>query len=205
MSRDELPQGSLNKDALIPQLQDAIDFMLCFCNAGESMEMANFKKRFSARYEQQEVPLIEALDTELGIGFYVKSSSAPNPLLNTVSPQFKSNGNSSIQLTPLSRLLLKKLVESGGSNIIELGKDDLKDAPKSSSLPPVTMAAMFSIVGIDKDSGDYKLKGLHFFGSSAGNMLGRFAGGDVRIYEITKQVAIISCYFHKLLFIIYFF
>lgn len=185
----ELPQGSLNKDALIPQLQDAIDFMLCFCNAGESMEMANFKKRFSARYEQQEVPLIEALDTELGIGFYVKSSSAPNPLLNTVSPQFKSNGNSSIQLTPLSRLLLKKLVESGGGNIIELGKDDLKDATKSSSLPPVTMAAMFSIVGIDKDSGDYKLKGLHFFGSSAGNMLGRFAGGDVRIYEITKQVA----------------
>ena len=185
----ELSQGKLNKDLLIPQLQDAIDFMLCFCNAGESMEMADFKKRFSARYEQQEVPLIEALDTELGIGFYIKSSSAPNPLLNTINPQFKSNGNSSILLTPFSRLLLKKLVESDDCHIIELSKDDLKDAPKSSSLPPITMAAMFSIVGIDKDSGDYQLKDLHFFGSSAGNMLGRFAGGDVRIYEITKQVA----------------
>lgn len=185
----ELSQGKLNKDLLIPQLQDAIEFMLCFCNAGESMEMANFKKRFSARYEQQEVPLIEALDTELGIGFYVKSSSAPNPLLNTINPQFKSNGNSSILLTPFSRLLLKKLVELDDCHIIELSKEDLKDAPKLSIPPPPTMAAMFSIVGIDKDSGEYQLKGLHFFGSSAGNMLGRFAGGDVRIHEITKQVA----------------
>lgn len=185
----ELSQGKLKKDLLIPQLQDAIDFMLCFCNAGESMEMADFKKRFSARYEQQEVPLIEALDTEMGIGFYVKSSSAHNPLLNTINPQFKSNGISSILLTPFSRLLLKKLVESDDCHKIELSKDDLKDAPKSSSLPPITMAAMFSIVGIDKDSGDYQLKGLHFFGSSAGNMLGRFACGDDSIYDITKQVA----------------
>lgn len=185
----ELSQGKLNKDILIPQLQDAIDFMLCFCNAGESMEMADFKKRFSARYEQQEVPLIEALDTELGIGFYIKSSSASNPLLNTINPQFKSNGNSSVSLTPFSRLLLKKLVESGDGHIIELNKDDLRDAPESSILPPITMAAMFSIVGIDKNSGDYQLKGLHFFGSSAGNMLGRFAGGDDRIHDITKQVA----------------
>lgn len=185
----ELSQGKLNKDTLIPQLQDAIEFMLCFCNAGESMEMADFKKRFSARYEQQEVPLIEALDTELGIGFYVKSSSAPNPLLNTIDPPFRPNGNLNIQLTPFSKLLLRKLVESRGGHIIELSKEDLKDAPKLSIPPPPTMAAMFSIVGIDKDSGEYQLKGLHFFGSSAGNMLGRFAGGDVRIYEITKQVA----------------
>ena len=185
----ELSQGTLNKDTLIPQLHDAIDFMLRFSSAGEGMEMANFKKQFTARYEQQEVPLIEALDPEVGVGFYVKSSIVNNPLIAGIQPPMSQKSYSSIAITPLSKILLRKLVETNGKGVIELKKEDFQIEPHPITKLPLTMAAMFSIVGIDGVSGEYKLQGLHFSGSSAANMLGRFTGGDDGIYDITKQVA----------------
>lgn len=185
----ELSQGRLNKDTLIPQLQDAIDFMLRFCSAGESMEMADFKKRFSARYEQQEVPLIEALDPEVGVGYYVKSSIVNNPLIAGIQPPISQKSYSSMPITPLSKILLRKLVASSGKGVVELEKEDFKIEPQPITKLPLTIAAMFSIVGIDDMSGEYKLQGLHFSGSSAANLLGRFASGDKNIHGIVKQVA----------------
>lgn len=185
----ELSQSRLNKDTLIPQLQDAIDFMLRFSSAGESMEMTDFKKRFSARYEQQEVPLIEALDPEVGVGFYVKSSIVNNPLIAGIQPPISQKSYSSMPITQLYKTLLRKLVESSGKVANELTKEDFQIEPQPITKLPLTIAAMFSIVGVDDVSGEYKLKGLHFFGSSAANMLGRFAGGNKNIYGIVKQVA----------------
>ena len=185
----ELSQGCLNKDTLIPQLQDAIDFMLRFSSAGESTEMANFKKRFTARYEQQEVPLIEALDPEVGVGFYVKSSAVNNPLIAGIQPPISQKSYSSLPITPLSNILLRKLVESSGKGVIELKTEDFKIEPQPVTKLPPTMAAMFSIAGVDDASGEYKLQGLHFFGSSAANLLGRFAGGHYEIRKIVQQIA----------------
>lgn len=185
----ELSQGMLNKDTLIPQLQDAIDFMLHFCNAGESLELANFKKQFTARYEQQEVPLIEALDPEVGVGYYVKSSIVNNPLIAGIQPPISQKSYSSIAITPLSKILLHKMVGSNEKGVIELKTEDFKIEPQPVTKLPLTMAAMFSIAGIDDMSGEYKLKGLHFSGSSAANLLGRFASGNKNIYVIVKQVA----------------
>ena len=185
----ELSQGRLNKDTLIPQLQDAIDFMLRFCSAGESMEMADFKKRFSARYEQQEVPLIEALDPEVGVGYYVKSSIVNNPLIAGIQPPISQKSYSSMPITPLSKILLRKLVASSGRSVIELRKEDFQIEPQPITKLPLTIAAMFSIVGVDDVSGEYKLQGLHFSGSSAANMLGRFAGGYHDIQKLVQQIA----------------
>ena len=185
----ELSQGTLNKDTLIPQLRDAIDFMLYFCNAGESLEMANFKKQFTARYEQQEVPLIEALDPEVGVGFYVKSSIVNNPLIAGIQPPISQKSYSSIPITSLSKILLHKMVGSNGKRVIELRKEDFLIEPEPITKLPLTLAAMFSIVGVDDVSGEYKLKGLHFSGSSAANMLGRFAGGYHDINKIVQQIA----------------
>lgn len=185
----ELSQGCLNKDTLIPQLQDAIDFMLRFSSAGESTEMANFKKRFTARYEQQEVPLIEALDPEVGVGFYVKSSAVNNPLIAGIQPPISQKSYSSLPITPLSNILLRKLVESSGKGVIELKTEDFKIEPQPVTKLSPTMAAMFSIAGVDDASGEYKLQGLHFFGSSAANLLGRFAGGHYEIRKIVQQIA----------------
>ncbi|MBR6489891.1 MAG: lantibiotic dehydratase family protein, partial [Muribaculaceae bacterium] len=185
----ELSQGRLNKDTLIPQLQDTIDFMLRFCSAGESMDMADFKKRFSARYELQEVPLIEALDPEVGVGYYVKSSIVNNPLIAGIQPPISQKSYSSMPITPLSKILLRKLVASSGKGVVELEKEDFKIEPQPITKLPLTIAAMFSIVGIDDMSGEYKLQGLHFSGSSAANLLGRFASGDKNTHGIVKQVA----------------
>ena len=184
----EMSQCRLNKESLIAQLQDAIDFMLHFCSAGESVEMSSFKKRFTARYEQQEVPLIEALDPEVGVGFYVKSSIVNNPLIAGIQPPILQKSYSSMPITPLSKILLRKLVESSGKGVVELEKEDFKIEPQPITKLPVTMAAMFSIAGVDDVSGEYKLKGLHFSGSSAANLLGRFASGDKNMHGIVKQV-----------------
>src|SRR5262249_16075060 len=44
-------------------------------------KLASFRAAFAARYGRREVPLLEALDSEVGIGFADGSDSVVSPLL----------------------------------------------------------------------------------------------------------------------------
>ncbi|MCD7978474.1 MAG: lantibiotic dehydratase family protein [Tannerellaceae bacterium] len=69
--------------------------------------MDHFKKRFSARYETQEVPLLKVLDPDVGIGYdLVAQTIGENTLIDDLS--FKEEGNPEPFLTAYERELLKK-------------------------------------------------------------------------------------------------
>ena len=47
---------------------------------------ARFVERFTARYEQAEVPLVDVLDEEIGIGFSASDDPGGEPLLVDIGP-----------------------------------------------------------------------------------------------------------------------
>jgi len=64
------------------QLQETIDFLNKFFPKGENSNLKKFRENFYKQYETTELPLLEVLDTETGIGYISKDTSGVNQLLD---------------------------------------------------------------------------------------------------------------------------
>ena len=97
----------------VARIARLIDFLAKIAPAGEHSDLQKFTRAFRERYEDSEVPLAEALDGELGLGYPVGSGGGDvSPLIDDlVFPVRYPNGASGPQ-TPLDRVLFRKLVEN---------------------------------------------------------------------------------------------
>lgn len=151
----------------------------------------DFCKRFKARYQDCEMPLLEVLDPNVGIGYSVLSDTVPNPLADGFVLPRRQVMQGPIINCPLYKLLEQKLFEfnSYEKDRIEITDEDVADFNSVEDHLPLSVAAVFSIVDHDCKRDEYRLQGLHFNGASAGNLLGRFTGGDKEIETIVKTVS----------------
>lgn len=151
--------------------------------------LENFKKRFQERYEEQEIPLLEALDPDVGVGFIVEEDKISSRLIGGIRlPAGKSIP--ALSLTPSTRLLLNKLYEydTSDSGFIEITDNDIAQLDCSFNDLPLSMSAIFKLHDYDSCKREYLIGGLHFTGSSGANMLGRFADGNLEIRKIVESV-----------------
>lgn len=151
--------------------------------------LENFKKRFHERYEEQEIPLLEALDPDVGVGFIVEEDRIPSRLIDGIRLPTGKN-SPSISLTSLVKLLLAKLQEydSADGSFIEITDKDISTMECGFNDLPLSMSAMFKLLDYDSHKREYLIGGLHFTGSSGANMLGRFADGNEQIMKIVDSV-----------------
>lgn len=152
----------------------------------ENTLLNNFKKRFISRYEEQEVPLMEAIDSESGIGYPQNESKVYNPLIADLHLPTRHTSTIGV-MSRLSRLLMNKIANSVNRSCIVISDEDIKDFPDyPMSDLPVTVAAVFKMVS-DFDNRQL-MDGLFFTGISAANLLGRFAYGDSAVRQIVSDV-----------------
>jgi lantibiotic biosynthesis protein len=150
----------------------------------ERENLKRFIKRFVDRYETQEVPLLEALDTETGIGYLENQGMIINPLIQDIQlPQ--NQADRTILWVNSEKWFLGKLQKSNEERCfeIEITDKDLTNFPEAdySDLPP-SFSVMFRVVDGEK----VYLESCG--GSSAVNLLGRFAEGNEEILEISKSI-----------------
>ncbi len=150
-------------------------------------ELDNFKEKFYQRYEDLEVPLLAVLDNETGIGYTVSSGDS-TPFVDNILLPSNQKEEGKVTWEQWEQYLMTALERCSTQNIDVLKLTDkifAKPELKSnlSTLLPDTMSVMFSHVAEDK------LMFHNVGGSSAGNLLGRFAGGNSQIMEIVKDIA----------------
>jgi len=147
-------------------------------------ELLEFKSRFLERYEDREIPLLEALDADLGIGYGVSPTDfhERNPLIKGLKLKSfdgsKKTGNSSYQ-----NLLLNKFILSNKLDLFEvrLSKDDLRslDIDKSNLEElPKSLYAIGNLIAKDcslMDNGDFMFNLAACGGPSAIPLMTRFA------------------------------
>lgn len=181
-------EATLSK-SLQRTLQQAFKFLCRLSTGSINNNLADFTRRYVARYQDAEMPLLEVLDPNIGIGYTVRNDILPNPLIAGLNIQV-GNMSNNIAICPLFRLLLKKVFNfnPNENNCIELTDDDVKDFVSVENNLPLSLAAVFSITEYDATKDEYKLGGIHFCGSSAGNLLGRFASGDDGICRMVKEI-----------------
>lgn len=145
-----------------------------------SQSLSRFREDFTKRYESREIPLVEALDEEIGIGF--GSSSENTPLLKDVA--VFSPARNSGEYSPRQDFLLQKLCHAlqSGSKEIELTKDDVEKLSSKSPPPlPDGIETIVTLVAKSTESlnkGDFKIIWNGASGPCGARMLGRFCHAD---------------------------
>ncbi|MFN7913087.1 MAG: lantibiotic dehydratase [Bacteroidota bacterium] len=179
-------QSTLDQELQV-KLKEAIILLDKITPKYQNHNLTEFKKRFVDYYEDSEVPLLIALDSEAGIGYPNKNNDGINELAQTVYAQSISNENKikwNHQQSCLLRLIFKALIQN--KKVVEISELDFEgvDFSKDSVLP-TTMSIIFNVI----DNHTNKIKLSSFGGSSAINILGRFAIGDDRINETLIDLA----------------
>ena len=159
-------------------LAEAVDLLHRVTPVGDDGAMRRFKDAFAQRYEDREVPLMEALDEEMGIGFDPSTHPAADesPLLDGLDlGGAEGDGIFTARDATLLDLLLR--VRERGSDRLELDAGTVERLATAAPLPlPDALAVMASML-----EGGMEITSIH--GPSGAQLLGRFCHGDARLHE----------------------
>ena len=166
---------------MIQLLTEAIDLLHRLSPGYQDAALSRFKTEFAARYEDREVPLMEALDEEMGIGFDRSAHPAADesPLLTGLDLGGVAGDH---VFTARDAVLLDLLMRSrdSGAETIELQADSISRLSTATPLPLPDALAVFASV---LDDG-VEIHGVT--GPSGAELLGRFCHGDARLHEAVR-------------------
>jgi thiopeptide-type bacteriocin biosynthesis protein len=165
-------------------LSAAITFLDKFSPGGENGNLKKFKENFYNQYENAELPLLHVLDTETGIGYTGKDSAGVNKLLDDLFIPGKPASSYDIKWNKQQEILQSRLLTATQENLytVEFTDEDVKDSTNGSATLPDSLPIMFRVVDAEK----IYLQSCG--GSSAANLLGRFAHGDEKIHDIIRTI-----------------
>lgn len=182
MTHNTLSQNATN------QLSTELNELADLYRVGVPPDLQAFIKRFVERYEGQEIPLLEALDSEAGLGYGPAASSKTShtPFVDSVRTPRKP-GTPQVSWTAYRQLVFRKFQERPAHSTapVVLTESDLAAlvATKPTKLP-ATLFAMGSFVAADAaalDRGEFQFQLVSCAGPGAMPLLARFAHADARL------------------------
>lgn len=168
----------------ITELKEAVDVLNKLSTIPSETNLTKFAQAFTERYEDKFIPLSLVLDPDIGIG-YIQNNNAGdvNPLADDLFLPMKESKEQQFRFNVVQSMLLKKLKEAIALNKteIEIDKDELKDFKSDWDNTPLTFSTMVELLG---DNFLIRTAG----GTSAVNLLGRFAYADKEIEKLCFQI-----------------
>ncbi|HEY9261125.1 lantibiotic dehydratase [Chitinophaga sp.] len=164
---------------------------------GIPTDLQTFKQQFLQQYDQREIPLMMALDSESGIGYGIVSGddSSYTPLIDDlVMPAGKNKDmlhwNAQTKFV-WQQFLLAQQQQATVIHITDADLDELTAAVDAPVLPPF-LSVLGSLLAPDAaalDRGDFQLLLKSCNGPNALALLGRFAAGDPALQARLKTFA----------------
>ena len=177
-------------------LQEAVLLLAKLPITGEFSLLNKFREAFQERYESQEIPLLQVLDAEIGIGYPVdeRQSSDNSPLLKEVFIPGNARESSEQAWSNWQQFLFEKYCSALQNNqmLIHLDEESLEPLFDPAALPLpsslYSVGRLFAPSAEAIDQGNFTILHRISSGPSAGNILGRFCHLDQRLEEAVKQV-----------------
>lgn len=186
--------GLTLSDAVATELVRAIEALHRIYPQLGDTEIDRFRNDFRERFEDREVPLVLALDEELGIGFGpgAGASAEGAPLLAELPPAVSGDERPDSWYRRDAHLLSLLLdAHVNGAKEISLTEADLKALanPAPPALPDaVGVAAAVAAASPEAAAnGDFRLLFFKASGPSGVNMLGRFCHIDPAIEDVVRR------------------
>lgn len=175
---------------ILNEVKLAMTFLNKVTSSIKNETLSQFQQDFFNRYEEKEVPIMEALDLELGIGYPSrKNNGDPSPLIDDlILPQIKMQKKNTFNV--IQSILYNKTIECLSQKKIEIEftDDDVKDfSPNWDDLPP-TIYTLFEIIRNNPD--DILIKLDFCSGSCGANLLARFSHADDGIAKFVEDIVL---------------
>jgi lantibiotic biosynthesis protein len=153
----------------------------------DNTKLSEFKKRYFERYESQELPILKALDTETGLGYGDAGKSNNTPIADGLILPESKEGNIKFSQNSFQQFLFNEFLKANKSDDFEviLTEKDLQQFATNNPKTAPSTSIMFRLTG-DENVPIY-VEGIS--GSSAVNLLGRFAHADSNVLEIIQNIA----------------
>jgi lantibiotic biosynthesis protein len=175
-------KNGINENAKA-DLQKAITVLAALQPFKENDNLVSFADRFRKRYEDQAVPLLQVLDTETGIGYIERSGNNLSPLLeNLIMPGQQEADTYDIKWNKREEWLFNLLIKNSKAHEVVIEENDLGGLEADFSHFPPSLSVLFAKAEEDT----IILKGCS--GSSAANLLGRFAHADQQIKDLVLAI-----------------
>jgi thiopeptide-type bacteriocin biosynthesis protein len=151
--------------------------------------LETFRQRFVDRYESVEVPLVEVLDEEIGIGFGASSEPGAEPLLEGLNLPPSSAEPAAWQPhhAVLQRLLHAAIARGDQECVLQPADLEALAAPNLAVLPDAVdvSARLAATSAAAVDRGEFRLWLQSVGGPSGARLLGRFCHADA---DLTRRV-----------------
>jgi thiopeptide-type bacteriocin biosynthesis protein len=175
--------------AVLGEIQRGVALLHRLARRPRSDPLAHFREAFVNRHEGREVPLVEALDEDTGVGFDTRSSGATDASSLLDGLTFPKPEEDPVPWGRREPLLLRRLGEAlaGGTGEIVLTPRDLEEMADPNPPPLPDAFAVMAAVGAASDAalarGDFRLLLHGVSGPSGARLLGRFCHADPRLHE----------------------
>ncbi|HEY7026956.1 MAG TPA: lantibiotic dehydratase [Gemmatimonadales bacterium] len=169
-------------DAVLREIDRAIEILHGLGGLRASDPLARFREAFLERYEDREVPLLEALDDEVGLGATIAAGGDPSPLLRGIGfPESADTEHTWGSREHHQLTLLGAALQDGREEIVLEAKDLEKLAipgkhPLAHSLELLITILAPSAEAIDR--GEFRLCVDGVTGPPGARYLGRFCHVD---------------------------
>ena len=187
--------AELNKD-ISDDVLKAVDIVSRFTVMKPTTALADFKKKFYERWEEREIPLVIALDNEIGIGYPVATDQKMDysPVLDDLIFPPDVSMNKTINVNQkLSDFWVGKFGEAlkNKANEIIVTGEDIKEFPSRLGELPCTFSAMISLLRVK--NAEYSTSDNCFLfknagGSSGSNLISRFCHNDSDVASLSKSI-----------------
>ncbi|SDS98911.1 thiopeptide-type bacteriocin biosynthesis domain-containing protein [Mucilaginibacter mallensis] len=163
-------------------IKDGLNCLNKLTFGGVTKSLVNFKSKFKARFEDQEIPILLALDRESGIGYEgLEANLATSELLDGIQLDLQSN-SLNFSWTPVHEFFLSKLSKNKNEDYILISDRDLEKIQTQSELKcPPSFSVLFRIF-------DNKIWMEQAGGCTSAAILGRFTLFSERVLEEARYV-----------------
>ncbi len=152
-------------------------------------ELTQFCRRFVARYDRRLVPLAEALDGDLGVGFGGTEAHVSEQLLSGIPFEGSNSGSSIWEASDHLRLRLLETALSRGARQVELPGELLDSLPEHDSPEPSCESFAIVVRLARTESGRILLVTPELVAPSAVALLGRFCEADPGLHAVVARHA----------------
>jgi thiopeptide-type bacteriocin biosynthesis protein len=180
-------EGTLGTDA-VRELERAVS-LLHRITPRQGDPLAEFIRAFTERYESEEVPLVEALDEEIGIGFAVAGASGveESPLLAGLPfPSTRTADGATLSRRDVALLRLLDHCIRERRTILSLCAADVETLSVSDALPLPDAFAVWTTVLVGSPGERPLIVAPGSVGPSGARMLGRFCSGDAALEHAVR-------------------
>ncbi len=155
--------------------------------------LKKFREDFYKKYENEEIPLILALDVETGVGFGSIDGQRGDiaPLLENVFFARQHPTDQDINISPVHMMLNKKYdgyLKDSFSNEVHLTDQDLEPFSENWNDLPDTISAMIEVIHTEECPNGLLISMKNAGGSSAANLLARFSYLNEKIHDHVRQI-----------------